>query len=349
MIAITLYDLRYRARQFLIAVIGAALLFSLSLLLSGLADSYPAEARRVVARVGADAWVVPAGSSGPFTSFGIIPADGLQLVSGLAGVTRADPLVIAAESVRVGGTLKSAVVIGHVAGGLGEAPLSSGRQASTRGEAVVDASLHARLGSSLLVQSTPLTVVGITHGESIDAGYPIVLLQIDDARSLVLGGQAVQNAVATRGTPVGLPAGLRAMSNAQVRADALRPLQTPLQTLRASRTAMWVIAALIVAALLYVSALERVRDFAVLKSLGATSVALFVGIAAQAVIVTVVAAIVAAPAANLLKPLLFPQAFGIPTSAYVILPAIAVLIGLVSSLIGLRRATSADPSLAFGR
>ena len=56
---------------------------------------------------------------------------------------------------------------------------------------------------------------------------------------------------------------------------------------------MWLVAAIIVAALLYVSALQRVRDFAVLKALGSSSLALFGSLALQAVVVTLLAAALA--------------------------------------------------------
>jgi putative ABC transport system permease protein len=235
-----------------------------------------------------------------------------------------------------------------IAGGLRGVPLASGRAATAPGEIVADQTLHVGVGGTVVIQGATLHVVGVTHGETIDAGFPIVVLTIDDARTLFLGNQPIQNAVVITGTPASLPPDLRAMSNAAVLTDALRPLKTPLQTLRASRSAMWVIAALIVAALLYVSVLERVRDFAVLKSLGASSASLFSGIAIQAVIVTILAAVVSVPTANGLKPLIFPEQFAIPRSAYLVLPLIAVGVGLLSSLVGLRRATGADPSLAFG-
>ena len=43
MLAITLRDLQFRARQFLIAVLGAGLVFAMTLLLAGMAASFHAE------------------------------------------------------------------------------------------------------------------------------------------------------------------------------------------------------------------------------------------------------------------------------------------------------------------
>jgi putative ABC transport system permease protein len=38
----------------------------------------------------------------------------------------------------------------------------------------------------------------------------------------------------------------------------------------------------------------------------------------------------------------------VPTSAFVFLPVIAVVIGLLASVAGMRRAVTVDPALAFG-
>jgi putative ABC transport system permease protein len=38
----------------------------------------------------------------------------------------------------------------------------------------------------------------------------------------------------------------------------------------------------------------------------------------------------------------------VPTSAFVLLPVIAVAIGLLASVAGMRRAVAVDPALAFG-
>lgn len=45
---------------------------------------------------------------------------------------------------------------------------------------------------------------------------------------------------------------------------------------------------------------------------------------------------------------LFPMQVIVPVSAFVALPVIAVVIGLVASATGLHRAVSVDPALAFG-
>jgi putative ABC transport system permease protein len=109
---------------------------------------------------------------------------------------------------------------------------------------------------------------------------------------------------------------------------------------------MWIIAAVIVASLVYVTALERTRDFAVLKALGASSGSLYVGLAFQAVLVALIAAAIATVLAQFMVGV-FSQPVDFPVSAYIELPLSAVAVGLLSSLIALRRAVAADPAKAF--
>jgi putative ABC transport system permease protein len=71
------------------------------------------------------------------------------------------------------------------------------------------------------------------------------------------------------------------------------------------------------------------------------------GLALQALIVALLAAGLGIILAQLLGPL-FPMIVAIPGSAYVLLPAVAVAIGLLASLAGLRRVVAVDPALAFG-
>jgi putative ABC transport system permease protein len=83
-----------------------------------------------------------------------------------------------------------------------------------------------------------------------------------------------------------------------------------------------------------------------LKALGTSSVALFGGLAAQAVVVSLAAAGLGSVIANFMTGL-FSQPVEILPSAFVLLPLSALVIGLLASLVALRRAVKADPAQAF--
>jgi len=110
---------------------------------------------------------------------------------------------------------------------------------------------------------------------------------------------------------------------------------------------LWIVAALIVGSVIYLSALERTRDFAVFKAVGVSTRSVLGGLALQAILVAIVAAVLGALLSVALAPL-FPMRVVVPVSAFLSLPVIAIVIGLLASAAGLRRAVTVDPALAFG-
>jgi len=110
---------------------------------------------------------------------------------------------------------------------------------------------------------------------------------------------------------------------------------------------LWFVAAAIIASIVYLTALERTRDFAVLKATGASNGTLFGALLLQSLVLSAAAALVAVVLALLLAPL-FPFRMSIDASSYVLLAVIAIVIGTLASLAGLRRAVGVDPALAFG-
>ncbi|HUP86115.1 MAG TPA: ABC transporter permease [Acidimicrobiales bacterium] len=346
MIAITLHDLRFRARQFLIAVVGAGLVFSMALLLTGLANSFRAEVRRTVASVGADAWIVSNGSSGPFTAFGALPATTVDALASTPGVRAADPLVIVPETTTIDGEVHGLRLFGHRPGGMGAPEPSEGRAVRIDGEVVVDRRLGLDVGDGLDLVGRHLVVVGLVRGHTLLGGIPNVYATVSDAQRIAFQGQPLVTTVVVSGAPAAPPAGMTVLSSEAVRADTVHAMRDAIASIDNSRSLMWIVAAVIVAALMYVSALERLRDFAVLKSLGAPSWLLFVGVALQSIAVTLLAAVFALGASRVMRPM-FALPTSVPVSAYVVLPIVAVVVGLVSSLVALRRAVSVDPASAF--
>jgi putative ABC transport system permease protein len=225
--------------------------------------------------------------------------------------------------------------------------VTAGRALSGTGQVVADVGAGAALGTNITVGAMSLRVVGEVTDRTMLAGVPVLYMSLPDAQSLAFGGRPLITAVVTRGLPATVPAGLAVHSNQEIEQSVLTDLAGAVSSINSSKIIMWLVAAMIVAALLYVSALQRVRDFAVLKALGSSSLALFGGLALQAVVVALLAAVFGMVISNFMVGL-FKQPVVIPASAFATLPVIAVVVGLIASLVGLRRATGADPAAAFG-
>jgi putative ABC transport system permease protein len=345
-VAITLQDLRFRARQFLIAVAGAGLVFAMGLLLSGLAAGFSVEINQTVEAMGAQAWVVTAGAAGRVAALAPLPAALVGAVGREPGVRSAAPVIVVPQAAQVGTSSVGMVMIGSRPGALGSTTVATGREVRADGDAVVDARMKMALGRHFTVSGLRFTVVGTVAGRTMLAGQPDVYVTLHDAQAVAYGGRPLVGAVLTSGTPSQVPPGLTVRSNSQIERASLQQMASAVSSIGNSRVFMWVIAAFIVAALVYVTALERTRDFAVLKALGSSSAILFAGLAIQAILVALASAAIAAVIVNFMTGL-FAQPVAIPASAFVVLPLIALVVGVLASLAALRRAVSADPAVAF--
>ena len=90
-----------------------------------------------------------------------------------------------------------------------------------------------------------------------------------------------------------MPDGFKALTNAQAEADLGRPLKQATGTIDFLRVLLWLIAVGIIGSIVYMTVLERTRDFAVLKAIGVQGRSIFGGLVTQAVVVSVASAAVA--------------------------------------------------------
>ena len=290
-------DIGYR--QFLIAVVGAGLVLAMALLMSGLVGGFTQEIDWTVGGVGAQRWVLSDNSHGGIAGSHVFPEADATVIARSPGVTRAAPLVIAAQQLaRIDGRTTTVEVFGVQIGNMGDPAVTAGHPLLGPGQVVADVQAGAVTGRTITVGATPFRVVGQVKDRTMLAGTPILYMTLHDAQALVLGGGPLVTAVVTRGVPARVPAGLAVLTNQAVEQSNLTGLAGAVSSINNSKIIMWLVAAIIVAALLYVSALQRVRDFAVLKALGSSSLALFGSLALQAIVVTLLAAALARPSAH---------------------------------------------------
>ncbi len=349
MLAVTFADLWFRARQFLIAVVGVALVLGLALALSGLADGFYSEVADTVGHVGATSWVMSESAHGRLTAFAAFPATDQRVVGDEPGVRRASALLFAPSTVALvsGSTQPLSVnLFGVQRNGLGDPKVASGHPLAGPNQVVVDSSVGP-IGRVLTIGGHRFDVVGTVDNRTMTGGTPLVYMTLPAAQQAVTGGKPLITAIATAGTPARVPAGLVVLSPSTVVTSTVSQLKSAVASIDNTRWLMWLVAAAIVASMLYVAALERKRDFAVLKALGSSSRALFLSLLLEAVVVTLFAAILAEVLATLLTPV-FQQPLDITTEARLVLPVVAVVVGVVASVTALRRVTGADPAAAFG-
>lgn len=345
MFRIALRDLQFRRRRFLIAIVGASLVFALSLTTQGLAESFDRETTDTLQNMGAGTWFVSSRSPGPFTGFAPIGDDAVAALSD-SSADEVSKMVVIRQPIKVGDQSKDGALIGVEPGGLGmPTALTSGRSVQDDDEAVVSVRSNAELGSTIHVGEVPVKVVGLTD-ITLLGGTPIVFTTLGHAQSVIGAGPLV-TVLATRASVATAPDGLRAMTPDEVHAATLQPLGDAISTISMTRTILWLIAAMIVGAILYLNAIERNRDVAVMKAIGVTSRSVAGSMLVQAVIIGVISGLLGDAIALLIAPA-FPLQVTVTATWLILLPVLATFVSCIGCTVAVRRAVKTSPALAFG-
>ncbi len=302
------------------------------------------ESDRIVGLFHADAWLVARGTTGVFSTSKMVPDSTAQAITHEPGVRTAGAILVLRSTVG----RRDINVVGYQPGSMAEPPsVQAGRRPDAPGEAMVDNTLGLHVGERVRFAGRSFPIVGVLTNTSFYFGTPTVFLPIHDVQSALLSGQPLASAIVTRGRPTVVPSALSALSSGQVRSDLDRTLDQTAQTLALINLLLWIVAGGIIGAIIYMSVLERMGEFAVLKASGASSVALVFGLALQALVLSILSAAVATIVAVGISPL-FPFRVEIPPGAFSTLLVVAMAVGLVASLAGIRRVDGIDPALAFG-
>lgn len=351
-------------RRAALTVLGVAASLLLVLALGGIFAGAVDRVTYYIRTSPADVFVSQGGVRTMHMSASTLPVDASDQVARVRGVAWAAPIAFTSGSVAGPRGRQLTYLIGYDTGTGRGGPgnLVTGRTPGP-GEAVIDEQAADRLGIDLgtrfTVMGAPVRAVGFsTGGSSITNTTVFVDLAEfarihDDRVSYVLAGvdpdadpatvaHRIQNQVG------GVTAQTReefATSEARIVIDMSADL------LRLMSTIGLVIALAVIALGLMTATLNRLRDFAVLKALGARTPRLAGAVAMQVVLTVALAsavATVAALALAQLMPLAVPAVqITITVAAAARTAASALLVGLVAALWPLRRIAAVDAATAF--
>ena len=351
MIKIALRDLQWRSRRVIVAIVGASLVLALALVMSGLSAGFDNESGRTVRLARATQWIVDEGGTGPFLQPSPLSEAKVNAIVSQVGPDHAAPIVFGRQSVRRAnrsliGEHEHVNLVGAVPGRLGSPQVRTGTEVSQPNEVVVDDSLGVRIGQQILLGTIRFDVVGTVHGARLLAGVPNVYVTLDRAQAMTFRGQPLATAVVVDRT-VTNPPGTKSLTNAEAKHDGLRPVVNAQKTIALVRSLLWFVSALIVGSVMYLSVLERTKDVAVLKGMGARSGSLAGSVTLQAAILGLGASLLGIVIAMIIAPA-FPLSADIPFTAVATLPLVAIAVGVAASLGATRRLFSIQPALAFG-
>lgn len=183
---LALKDIRHGLFRFVLTCFGLGLLMTVVLAMIGIYNGLVSDALAVVKAPAADIWVVEAGTKGPFAEASSIPADTRDAVARMPGVAEAGAVNYQnVEAPHAGRTLRL-YVIGHEPGRPG------GPQAIAEGrgigaghfELVADRKTGLLPGETIRLGRNRFTVVGLVEGAMNSGGDPAVYVTLADAMAL---------------------------------------------------------------------------------------------------------------------------------------------------------------------
>ena len=374
---LALKDIRHGLFRFVLTCFGLGLLMTVVLAMIGIYNGLVADALAVVEAPAADVWVVEAGTKGPFAEASSIPADSRDTVARMPGVAEAGAINYQTIEAPFLDRALRLYIIGYETGRPGGPQIiAEGRGIGTSHfELVADRKTGLVLGDTIRLGRNRFTVVGLVEGAMNSGGDPAVYMTLSDAMALqtelapadqrvqaARGAGAVKSAsvaaVIVRVTPGAdvdlLTATLRqwkhlaALSQteqenillASVVDKARRQIGLFLGILLA-------VSAVVIALIIYTMTMEKLKQIATLKLIGAPDRTIIGLIVQQSLILGTAGWGIGLVLILLVKDV-FPRRVVLEPFNVAVLAGIIVVVCLAASGLGVRAALKVDPATALG-
>lgn len=294
---------------------------------------------------------------------GVVPTSALQNVRAVGGVQEADAVIARSVILDLHGTRQAALVIGYRPGGLGGPwRMSAGRAVQRDDEVVIDETLAADHGialndrMSLLGRS--MRVVGFSTGTRSFMGVTLVFVSDHTAIQLFAMPKTATFILARASDPAAAATaitgrtGLAVVQTSTV-AAADRALYTRIfgSPLKLMVLIAFAAGTLIVALTTYSAIVDRVREYGIVRAMGATNRRLFAVVLGQTLVLTTFGTIAGwflMAAATRIIAVLRPQFLvSLSPGTAVGIVAAAALMALLAAIVPTRRVTRLDPASVY--
>lgn len=370
-------DVRHNLFRFLLTCFGLSLLLSVVLAMIGIYRGIVVDALTVARNHGVDLWVVEAGSRGPFAEASRIPGDSREGIARLAGITAAGSVTYQTVEADQYGRKIRLYVIGFEPGRPGgPSHIAAGRAiGQSHFELIADRRSGLELADRIRLGRSTFTVIGLTENQVASGGDPVAFVTLSDAQKLQFelapsatrvqlarGTQGVSkdtvNAVVARvsaGANVDIIVGgvrrwrhLSAMTQAeQERILAESLVDRARRQIGMFTSILLLVSAVIIALIIYTMTMEKLRQIAMLKLIGAPDRTIVAMIVQQALALGMTGfALGALLIANIKD--YFPRRVVLEPDNILALGGVVVLVCLLASALGVRAALQADPATALG-
>lgn len=374
---LALKDIRHGLFRFVLTCFGLGLLMTVVLAMIGIYNGLVSDALAVVKAPAADVWVVEAGTQGPFAEASSIPADTRDAVARMPGVAEAGAINYQNIEAPFQGRTLRLYVIGYERGRPGgPQTIVAGRGIGTSHfELVADRKTGLAPGDTIRLGRKHFTVVGLVEGAMNSGGDPAVFMTLADAMDLqtelapadqrvqvARGGGAVKSAsvaaVIVRVTPGAdvslLTATLRQWKHLAALTQAEQETILLASVVDKARRQIGLflgilltVSAVVIALIIYTMTMEKLKQIATLKLIGAPDRTIVGLIVQQALILGASGWGIGLVLILLVKDV-FPRRVVLEPFNVGVLAAIIFVVCLAASGLGVRAALKVDPATALG-
>ncbi len=179
-------DVRHNLFRFVLTCLGLSLLMAVVLAMIGIYNGLVAEALNIVKAPRADLWVVESGTQGPFAEASKIPGGTRDAVARLHGVAEAGSITYqTVEADHAGNTLRLYVIGFEPGRPGGPQTIAEGRGISqSHFELVADRKTGLVIGDRIRLGRDSFAVVGLVEDVMNSGGDPAAFITLSDAQTL---------------------------------------------------------------------------------------------------------------------------------------------------------------------
>jgi putative ABC transport system permease protein len=369
-------DIRHKLGRFILTCMGLSLLLGVVVAMAGIYRGQTADALALVRSIQADVWVVQADTNGPFAESSRIPGDTREMIARIDGVIAAGSLTLQAVQLTRNGRRLRLHVVGYEPGRPGgPVKLVAGREITrSHYEMIADRQTGLAIGDRLELGRHVYTVVGLTQGNVTLSGDSVVYMTLRDAQDLQFdltppeirreaarGAQRtntdIVNAVVARISPnipvEAVAADVRRWKHLSVLSEAEQEEILAITVIERARrqlglfmTVLTIVSAVIIVLIIYTLTMEKLREIATLKLIGAPDRTIIGLIVQQALLLGVVGFVAGTALVSAVKDW-FPRHVVLEPTDLGILFGVVVVVCLLASALGVRVAVRVDPARAL--
>ncbi len=370
-------DIRHNLFRFLLTCVGLGLLLGVVLAMIGIYRGLVVDALTIARSPAVDIWVVEANTRGPFAEASRIPGDTREAIARIAGIAEAGSITYqTVEAEHRAGKLRLYVIGFEPTRPGGPPAIIEGRTLGrSHFELLADISSGLELAAKLQLGRNVFTVVGRTQFQVASGGDPAVFISLLDAQKLQFDlappasrvqiargtsgpGRDTVNAVVARLQPNTSPESAVATVKrwkhlAAITQEGQESILTQSLVDRARRqiglftSLLLVVSAVIIALIIYTMTMEKLKQIATLKLIGAPDRTIVAMIVQQALALGVIGFVLGASLIFNIKDY-FPRRVVLEADNVAALAAIVFVVCLMSSALGVRAALKVDPATALG-